>query len=136
MQYHVIISLDKDKRRRVGDIIKTLEQKGMEFLYHEKKTASFKEINLPDFEQFIIQNLFTECEFVGFYRKFDPQALEKEFNYFLRNHVELIFESKEKIFDPDDLWKSCKENFENDIPIMIVVPDNDTNGGIKPFILF
>ena len=137
MLYHVIIALNGAKKRKVGQIISALERKGLELLNIRKKTMSPDDLFLSDFKLFIVRNQIVESDFVEFYRKkFKPFVLEQKFNYFLRNHVELFFQSEERIFDPGELWQACRETFESDkkVPIMLVVTDNDKNGEMKPFI--
>lgn len=137
MLYHVIISLNGAKKRRVGDIISVLERKGLEFLEIRKKTTFPADASLLSIEPFIIRNQIADFDFVKFYReRFKPSVLEQKFNYFLRNHVELFFESEERIFDPDDLWQACRETFESDrkVPIMLVVTSSDENGEMNSFI--
>ena len=139
MLYHVIIALNGAKKRKVGTIITVLERKGLDFLNITKKTMAKDSQLSPDFKLFILRNQIVEFNFVEFYRKkFKPFVLEQKFNYFLRNHVELFFESDEKFFDPDDLWQACRETFDSDrkVPIMLVITDNDENGEMKPFIPF
>lgn len=137
MLYHVIIALNGAKKRKVGTIITVLERKGLDFLNITKKTMAKDSQLFPDFKLFILRNQIVEFNFVEFYRKkFKPFVLEQKFNYFLRNHVELFFESDEKIFDPDDLWQACRETFDSDrkVPIMFVISDNDVNGEMESFI--
>ena len=139
MLYHVIIALNGAKKRKVGTIITVLERKGLDFLNITKKTMAKDSQLFPDSKLFILRNQIVEFNFVEFYRKkFKQFVLEQKFNYFLRNHVELFFESDEKIFDPDDLWQACRETFDSDrkVPIMLVITDNDENGEMKPFIPF
>ena len=121
----------------MGTIITVLERKGLDFINITKKTTATDSLAFPNFKLFILRNQIAEFNFVEFYRKkFKPLVLEKKFNYFLRNHVELFFESEDKIYDPDDLWQVCHETFESDrkVPIMLVITDNDVNGEMKPFI--
>ena len=137
MLYHVIIALNGAKKRKVGTIITVLERKGLDFLNITKKTTTTDSLEFPSFKLFILRNQIVEFNFVEFYRKkFKPFVLEQKFNYFLRNHVELFFESEERIFDPDELWKACRETFESDrkVPIMLVVTSNDANGEMNSFI--
>lgn len=137
MLYHVIIALNGAKKRRVGEITTILERKGLELLNIRKKTMASDDLILPDFKLFILRNQIVEFNFVEFYRKkFKPFVLEQKFNYFLRNHVELFFESENKIFDPYNLWQACRETFESDrkVPIMLVVTSNDANGEMNSFI--
>ena len=140
MLYHVIISLNGAKKRRVGDIISVLERKGLEFLEIRKKTTFPTDASFPSMEPFVIRNQIADFDFVKFYRerfkRLKPSVLEQKFNYFLRNHVELFFESEDRIFDPDELWQACRETFESDrkVPIMLVVTSNDANGEMNSFI--
>ena len=137
MLYHVIIALNGAKKRKVGTIITVLERKGLDFINITKKTTATDSLEFPNFKLFILRNQIVEFNFVEFYRKkFKPFVLEQKFNYFLRNHVELFFENDEKIFDPDDLWQACRETFDSDrkVPIMLVITDNDENGEMKSFI--
>ena len=138
MLYHVIIALNGAKKRKVGTIIKVLERKGLDFIWIAKKSTSFPdaELALPSMRSFIVRNQVAEFEFVKYYKeRFSYLVLERKFNYFLRNHVELFFES-EKIFDPDELWNACRETFESDrkVPILLVIADRDENGEMKSFI--
>ncbi len=137
MLYHVIIALNGAKKRKVGTIITVLERKGLDFINITKKTTATDSLEFSNFKLFILRNQIVEFNFVEFYRKkFKPFVLEQKFNYFLRNHVELFFESENRILDPDDLWQACRETFESDrkVPIMLVVTSSDENGEMNSFI--
>ena len=136
MVYHVIIALNGAKRRRVGQIISVLERKGLELLEIRKKTSFSRTVEFPGVKKFVLRNQISEQKALEFYReRFFYPVLEQKFDYFIRNHVELFFES-ESIHDPDELWNACRETFESDrkVPILLVIADRDENGEMKPFI--
>lgn len=138
MVYSVIISLNSVGKRRVGDIISVLERRGLEFLEIRKKITSNSCKEFPTVDQLILKAKLQELEAMEFYHeKFDADVLDKKINYFYGNHVELFFESGEKIVDPNELWEFIAEfvfDKGRKLPIMFVVATSEENGFEGSFI--
>lgn len=131
MVYHVIIALNSVGKRRVGQIISALEEKGFELTEIRKKKSSPKAVEFPSMKHFVLQCQLNELDAMAFYREmFSELVLKRKINHFLRNHVELFFENEEKIVDPHELWETCRQAFGNDrkLPIMFVTTTSGENG--------
>jgi len=130
MVYHVIIALNSVGKRRVGQIISALEEKGFEFVGVRKKITLPSVVESPSMKQLVLQYQLNELDAMVFYRgMFSESVLKKKLAHFFRNHVELSFEN-EGIINLHELWDICRETFVNDrkLPIMFVVPTNGENG--------
>jgi len=138
MVYHVIIALNSVGKRRVGQIISTLEEKGLELVEIRKKTTHPRVVEFPDVKQLVLQYQLNELEAMVFYHKiFTEDVLKRKITHFFRNHVELFFENEKKVIDPNELWEIVrKEVFPNDgkLPIMFVVMSGGENGVNMSFI--
>jgi len=131
MVYHVIIALNSVGKRKVGQIISALEEKGLELVEIRKKTTPPRMVEFPDMKQLVLQYQFNELDAMAFYREmFSESVLKRKLNHFFRNYIELFFENEEKIIDPHELWESCRYSFGNDrkLPIMFVVTTSGENG--------
>jgi nucleoside diphosphate kinase len=131
MMYHVIIALNSVGKRRVGQIISTLEEKGLEFVEIRKKTTPTRANEFPSMKQLLLQYQLNELDAMIFYRKmFSETVLKIKLTHFFRNHVELFFENEEKFIDSHELWESCRQTFGNDrkLPIMFVVTTSGEDG--------
>jgi len=138
MVYHLIIALNSAGKRRVGQIISILEKRGLEFLEIKKRVSLYPGKEFPTIGQLIFQAKLDEQESMNFYReKFDAEVLEKKIKHFYRNNVELLFESEEKKFDPNELWEEIAEHvFDNGrkLPLMFVVTTSEDDGFDGSFI--
>jgi len=137
MVYHVIIALNSVGKRRVGQIISTLEEKGLELVEIRKKTTLPKVVEFPNMKQLVLQYQLNELDAMAFYREmFSESVLKKKLNHFFRNYVELFFENEEIIIDSQELWEACRQAFGNDrkLPIMFVVTTSGENGFDGSFI--
>jgi nucleoside diphosphate kinase len=131
MVYHVIIALNSVGKRKVGQIISTLEQKGLELVEIRKKITHSRVVEFPNMKQLILQYQLNELDAMVFYRRiFSELVLKKKLTHFFRNYVELLFENEEKIIDSNELWEACRQAFGNDrkFPIMFVITTSGENG--------
>ena len=131
MVYHIIIALNSVGKRKVGQIISALEDKGLELVEIRKKTTFPRVVEFPNMKQLVLQYQLNELDAMAFYRKmFSESVLKRKLNHFFRNYVELFFEDEEKIIDSHELWESCRQAFGNDrkLPIMFVVTTSGENG--------
>jgi len=131
MIYHVIIALNSVGKRRVGQIISALEEKGLEFVGVRKKITLPSVVESPSMKQLVLQYQLNELDAMVFYRgMFSESVLKKKLDHFFRNHVELSFENEEETINLRELWNVCRETFGNDrkLPIMFVVPTSGENG--------
>lgn len=138
MRYNLIIALDGDGNRNVGQIISVCEKKGLELIEIKKKEAHHSCRDSLDLGQFILLGKLQELEAMNFYReKFDPVTLNKKIKHFYKNHVELSFDAGEKIIDSNNLWEVIAEqSFDNgkNLPIMFFVAMSDENGLDNSFV--
>lgn len=138
MVYNVIIALNSMGKRRSGEVISLLEKKGLEFVEIRKKITPDKVTEFPDVKSLIFRHMLDELEAMDCYRqRFSQDVLTKKINHFYGNHVELSFDSGEKVFDSNELWQDIAEHvFDNGkkLPIMFVVVVSDENGFIDSII--
>jgi len=139
MVYHVIIALNSiEEERRNDQIISMLKRIGLEYQETRKNISQSFGKEFPSVNQYISYAKLEEQEAMDFYREnLNAEDLDKKIKHFYRNNVELLFDSGEKHFDPNEIWEVIAEHcFDNgkELPIMFVVMTGEENGLYKPFI--
>ena len=128
MEYQVIIALNSIGKRKVGEIISQFEKRGLEFLSIKKVKKSTRGIAFPDMKTLILENQLEELDAMIYYKsKFSLKVLRKKLEHFRNNHVELLFESYDQIYDVQDLWEFLKDKVfmkGRKLPILFVLTDN------------
>lgn len=126
--YHVIIALNSARKRKVGDIISLLESKGFEF--KEKKVIETSpNVSSFDFETSELKVRCADPKFLDPYQsKFAAHILKRKIQYFLLNHVDLVFESNR---DNHNVWNLRSSIYHvlfkeiNEFPLIVIFKDEE-----------